>query len=104
MTPMIAPMLLKIRETLPSGGDYLFEIKLDGQRTLAEIREKRLTLLYTRNFQKVTAQYPELHKIGSCIRARNAVLDGEIVSLQNGIPSFEQMQLRMSLRDLRKLP
>ncbi len=95
-------MLSKITEKPPSGKGYLFEVKLDGQRTIAEIKSKKW-LLYTRNFQDVTAKYPELHELPACIKGAGAILDGEIVALEDGIPSFELLQQRMNLRDSRKL-
>jgi len=97
---MIAPMLSKSTEILPGSKDYIFEIKLDGQRTIAEITKKQL-LLYTRNFQNVTDKYPELEVLKSCIRKKSVILDGEIVALQKGLPSFELLQQRMNLRDMR---
>jgi bifunctional non-homologous end joining protein LigD len=99
---MIAPMLAKSRDSLPSSKDYLFEIKLDGQRTIAEVTAKSLQL-YTRNFQDVTDKYPELEEMKSNLRTKNAILDGEIVALKNGIPSFELLQQRMNLRNSRAL-
>ncbi len=54
---MIAPMLCKISNSLPSDKKYIYEVKLDGQRTVAEVGKERL-LLYTRSFQNVTARYP----------------------------------------------
>lgn len=95
-------MLSKLTEDLPSGKDYVYEVKLDGQRTIAEISPKKL-LLYTRSFQDVTDKYPELSELTSSIHAKSAILDGEIVALQDGIPSFALMQQRMNLRDVRKL-
>ncbi|MGH9857839.1 MAG: hypothetical protein ACRD4B_08350, partial [Acidobacteriota bacterium] len=97
---MIAPMLSKITETLPAGKDFIFEIKLDGQRTIAETNKKGL-LLYTRNSQNVTEKYPELQPLTKCISRKSAILDGEIIALHNGIPSFELLQQRMNLRDTR---
>jgi bifunctional non-homologous end joining protein LigD len=75
---------------------------MDGQRTIAEIRGKSL-LLYTRNHQKVTDKYPELEGLPHLIKGKSAIIDGEIVALQNGIPSFELLQQRMNLRDIRIL-
>jgi bifunctional non-homologous end joining protein LigD len=94
---MIAPMLSKNTGTLPSSKEFLYEIKLDGQRTLAEVSPKNL-LLYTRNFQVVTKKYPELEILKKSVR-KPAILDGEIVALKNGIPSFELLQQRMNLRE-----
>lgn len=97
---MIAPMLAKIASVLPSGKDFVYEIKLDGQRTLAEIRPRSFTL-YTRSLQNVTGKYPELMNLPRHVRAKSAILDGEIVALVDGIPSFELLQQRMNLHDTR---
>jgi bifunctional non-homologous end joining protein LigD len=99
---MIIPMFAKMSDHLPSGKDYLYEIKMDGQRTIAEIKGKSL-LLYTRNHQNVTDKYPELSSLPQQVKAKSAILDGEIVALQKGIPSFELLQQRMNLRDKRAL-
>lgn len=95
-------MLAQLKEKLPAGGDYLYEIKLDGQRTLAEISAKKL-LLYTRTFQNVTDKYPEFADIHGRLNCKSAVIDGEIVALRDGIPSFELLQQRMNLRNRRLL-
>ena len=93
-------MLSKDTQHLPSAKDYIYEVKLDGQRTIAEISKKNI-LLYTRNFQNVTAKYPELEILPKSITKQSVILDGEIVALQEGIPSFELLQQRMNLRDSR---
>ena len=93
-------MLSKPVEELPSGKNYIYEIKLDGQRTIAEAGKKRL-LLSTRGFQNVTGRYPELQGLKQCFKGEDAVFDGEIVALEKGIPSFQLLQRRMSLRDAR---
>lgn len=99
---MLAPMLCKIRSPLPDDKKYLYEVKLDGQRTLAQVSKDSL-LLYTRSLQNVTARYPELREICTSIRAKQALFDGEIITLKDGIPSFELLQQRMGLRDMRRL-
>jgi len=99
---MISPMLSKPAERLPSGSGYLYEIKLDGQRTIAEVT-KRSTLLYTRNLRNVTVKYPELAELPDCLQCKNAIFDGEIIALENGIPSFELLQHRMNLSDARMI-
>lgn len=95
-------MLSKLSDHLPAGKDYIYEIKMDGQRTLAEVSRKEVRL-YTRNFQIVTNKYPELDILSNCLVKKSALLDGEIVALRNGIPSFELLQQRMSLRSVRLL-
>jgi bifunctional non-homologous end joining protein LigD len=99
---MIVPMLAKDGSVLPSSKNFVYEIKLDGQRTLAEIGSKKF-ILYTRSQQNVTNKYPELINLSKHVRAKSATLDGEIVALQDGIPSFQLMQQRMSLQDQRAI-
>jgi bifunctional non-homologous end joining protein LigD len=93
---MIAPMLAKTVTFVPTGKDFIYEIKLDGQRTIADIGAKSLNL-YTRSSQNVTAKYPELSELGKHVRKPKTILDGEIVALQDGIPSFQLLQQRMNL-------
>ena len=93
-------MLAQLKDRLPAGADYLYEIKLDGQRTLAEVTPKRL-LLYTRTSQNVTDMYPEFAEMHRLLKCKSAVIDGEIVALRDGIPSFELLQQRMNLRNRR---
>ncbi len=95
-------MLAKVGSVLPSNKNYVYEIKLDGQRTLAEFSPKKF-LLYTRSRQNVTGKYPELIILPKHVRAKSAILDGEIVALKGGIPSFELMQQRMNLQDQRAI-
>jgi bifunctional non-homologous end joining protein LigD len=95
---MIPPMLAKNASHLPSGKNFTYEIKLDGQRTLAEVKGKNLTL-YTRSLQNVTSKYPELADLKKNLKTKNAILDGEIVALEDGIPSFQLLQQRMNLHD-----
>jgi len=94
---MIEPMLSKNVDRLPASKDYVYEIKLDGQRTISEV-SKTSMLLYTRSFQRVTDKYPELTELRKCIKGKSAILDGEIVAISDGIPSFQLLQQRMNLR------
>jgi bifunctional non-homologous end joining protein LigD len=98
---MIVPMLAKVGSVLPSN-NYVYEVKLDGQRTLAEFSPKKF-LLYTRSLQNVTDKYPELISVPKHFKGKSATLDGEIVALKDGIPSFELMQQRMGLQDQRAI-
>ena len=55
-------------------------------------------VLESRNLLDVTPQYPELRAIGRQLGSREAVLDGEIVALDEaGDPSFQLLQRRMHL-------
>lgn len=83
---------------LPTGEGWLFEFKWDGVRTLVEWDGARLRL-WSRNGNDVTDGYPELAGLGAALGTEPAVLDGEIVALdENGRPSFGLLQQRMHVR------
>lgn len=88
----ISPMLAVTAEPFDSP-DYFFEIKWDGERCLAFLTAT--TRLQSRNRRDITAQYPELATIHRQLRQTGVVLDGEIIALENGQPSFFRLQSRM---------
>jgi bifunctional non-homologous end joining protein LigD len=94
----IRPMLAETTEPFDSP-DFFFEPKWDGMRCIAYIRNKKVEL-QNRNLTLVTKEYPELEGIPSGITSKTAVLDGEIVVLQKGIPSFEDLQKRFGSQTL----
>ena len=98
MPARISPMLATLIEKPFSDPDWLFEIKWDGVRCLAYLDDGKLTLR-ARSESDITARYPELATLPEMIHARRAILDGEIVALdERGISSFERLQQRMHVR------
>ena len=55
--------------------------------------------LQNRNQRYVTTAYPELKMITENINTRSAILDGEIVALEKGLPSFDSLQFRFGVKD-----
>ncbi|MCB1022229.1 MAG: hypothetical protein KDC27_20030 [Acidobacteria bacterium] len=89
------PMLATAREKPFSNPDWLFEVKWDGVRLLAHIDGQNVRLI-TRNGNDVTSHYPELNDLPLKLHARRAVLDGEVVALDDaGRPDFGRLQKRM---------
>ena len=83
----------------PPGAGWAFELKWDGIRALAYLDGERVRL-FTRTGNDVTHRYPELGGLGKALSPRNAVLDGEIVALDDGgRPSFELLQQRMHVEN-----
>jgi bifunctional non-homologous end joining protein LigD len=77
---------------LPTGPGWLYEVKWDGMRLLADVAESRLDLR-SRSGRDVTANFPEL---AALIRlAPDVLLDGEVVLLEHGVPSFHALAERM---------
>ncbi len=93
----IRPMLAGSSEPFDSP-KHLFELKWDGMRCIAFLEGNELRL-QNRNLRIVTQSYPELQILTKAIKHKSAVLDGEIVVLQNGIPSFGKLQNRFQVDD-----
>src|SRR5215510_517910 len=94
----IQPMLATTVDKPFSSKDWLFELKLDGYRAIAELRKGRL-LLYSRNGLSLLRKYPAIAIALKKIKA-NVVLDGEIVLLnEEGKADFQQLQNYNPLSD-----
>jgi len=105
MPTMIQPMLATITAESFDNPDWLFEIKWDGYRAIAFIEEGRARLV-SRNQNELTSQFPELAALPKYAKAERAILDGEIVALDDeGRPSFSLMQQRTGFQPgKRQLP
>jgi bifunctional non-homologous end joining protein LigD len=90
-------MLAESRPGAFSGDEWIFEVKYDGYRMLAEAGsgEGRLT---TRSGRDATASFPEIVKALSSLPYDHVVLDGEVVVHDAaGLPSFQHLQKRAML-------
>jgi bifunctional non-homologous end joining protein LigD len=95
MPARLEPMLATLAEKVFSHPAWLFEIKWDGVRALAWIRDGKLELR-ARSGRVITGSYPELEGLPGRFRAAEAVLDGEIVVLdERGRSDFGRLQQRM---------
>jgi bifunctional non-homologous end joining protein LigD len=98
MPQEIYPMLATSIAEPFDGADWLFEIKWDGYRAIAFIENGRVRLV-SRNQNELTHRYPELSDLPKFVKAKNAILDGEVVALdEQGRPSFSLMQQRTGFR------
>ena len=90
----VVPMKAAMGALPPADQDeeWAYEIKWDGYRTLAFVSDDALRL-QSSNSLDVTAKYPELSDFVSAVNADSAIIDGELVALDdNGRPSFSLMQ------------
>ena len=82
----------------PSGPGWAFEFKWDGVRAIAALAGQQVRL-YSRNGNDITAGYPELATLSRLAGGRPALLDGEILTLDDaGRPNFGILQQRMHVR------
>jgi bifunctional non-homologous end joining protein LigD len=91
------PMLASAGTAIPGGPEWAHEIKWDGMRILADVAGGRLKLL-SRNENDVTASFPELTTLtghGMPGMHDDMLLDGEVVALEAGLPSFANLAERM---------
>jgi bifunctional non-homologous end joining protein LigD len=78
---------------------WVYEVKWDGMRVLAEITDGGVRLS-SRTGNDVTAAFPELTGLGA--QHPDVLLDGEVIVLRDGVPSFAALADRMHVRDLRR--
>jgi bifunctional non-homologous end joining protein LigD len=98
MPTTIHPMLATPVDEPFDGTDWLFEIKWDGYRAIAFIENGKVRLV-SRNQNELTPRYPELKDLPKSVKAKTAILDGEVVALDDeGRASFSLMQQRTGFR------
>ncbi len=100
MPKMVEPCLATLVEEAPNGREWLHEIKWDGYRLLAFLRNGK-TDLKTRNSKDYTKNFPRIAEAISTLSAKSAIIDGEaIVEDESGHSSFSALQAALS-RDQR---
>jgi len=86
-----APQLATLVDRAPEG-NWLYEIKFDGYRMLARIRDGEVRL-FTRNGHDWTDRLPRQAKALQALKLKDSWLDGEVVSLNgDGLPDFQALQ------------
>lgn len=85
--------LATLAKRVPDEGDgWLFEIKFDGYRIVAEIDDARVRLL-SRNGHDWTGRFPEIASAIGALPMTRARFDGEIVALRpDGVSDFQALQ------------
>ncbi len=86
---------------LPTGGEWVHEVKWDGMRVLAHVTDGEVRLL-SRNDNDVTVSFPELRGLADALGGRHVVLDGEVVAFTEGVPVFGALADRMHVKNARK--
>ncbi len=88
---LLAPQLATLVAGPPEG-DWRYEVKYDGYRILARIRDDEVRL-FTRNGHDWTGRLPMQAKALAKLGLHDCWLDGEVVALnEQGLPDFQQLQ------------
>ena len=86
-----APQLARLVARAPAGEDWLHEIKWDGYRLIACVRDGVVSL-YSRNALDWTAKLPEIAGAIALLGLRDALLDGELVAGGGSREDFNLLQ------------
>ncbi|MER7726638.1 non-homologous end-joining DNA ligase [Streptomyces sp. NPDC096323] len=101
--PPIAPMAAVPGPLPVPDSDWAFETKWDGVRCVLSTTGDGSVRLTSRNGNDITVTYPELRALGSRLRGRGVVLDGELVVLDaSGRSDFGRLQSRMGVVNARR--
>jgi bifunctional non-homologous end joining protein LigD len=96
--PRLAPQLAAAAEIPPRGEEWLHEIKFDGYRMLAYLKNGKVELRSRKDLDW-TAKFPEVAEALSRLEVDEAVLDGEIVFYkENGLSDFSGLQNALAER------
>lgn len=92
----VAPELATLVDDVPASGDWIYEIKYDGYRTLGWLDDGNVQLA-SRKGLDWTSKYRAIADALSRVRAKNAIFDGEIAYvLPDGRTSFQKLQNTLS--------
>lgn len=94
MPDFLPPMLATLAKDAFSDPAWVFEAKLDGQRSLLWIRRSTVRLI-TRNQKDRTSHYPDLVEAARRHGSPALIADGEIVAFHGDVTSFARLQERM---------
>jgi len=95
--PLLKPMLA-VKSNPFDSEEYLFEVKWDGYRAMIYLDSGAIQIR-SRNQKDITGVFPELGNIHLRVNSLPALLDGEIVVMAGGKPSFGALQARGRLAD-----
>jgi len=88
----VEPMKARLSDKLPRGAEWIYEIKFDGIRALA-MKKGNVAQLISRNQKDLSERFGTIAKAIQNLPAGEAVLDGEVVALdEEGRPSFQLLQ------------
>ncbi|HSH44593.1 MAG TPA: non-homologous end-joining DNA ligase, partial [Longimicrobiales bacterium] len=84
--------LATLEKSAPEGDEWVHELKLDGYRVLCHLEDGRARLV-TRNGKDWTDRFPGVEEAVNALPCEAALMDGEVVVLdERGVSSFQMLQ------------
>jgi DNA ligase D-like protein (predicted ligase)/DNA ligase D-like protein (predicted 3'-phosphoesterase) len=99
MKQFYKPMLAQSAERPFNSKDWIFEVKWDGIRAISYVNDE--LNIRTRNNKELRYNFPELEELKNL--TRGAVLDGEIIVIQEGLTDFQIVIERSKLTSIRDI-
>ena len=81
--------------------EFIYELKLDGERCIAYLSKDSVELRNKRNM-KMLIKVPELSEIHKQVKKR-CILDGELIVIKDGKPDFFEIQRRSLMSNTFKI-
>jgi ATP-dependent DNA ligase len=94
LEPPIAPQLAKSAKELPEGGQWVYEPKFDGFRTIV-FRDGDDVHLQSRNGKPMNRYFPDVVEAVRNLPVDRAVLDGEMMVVVDGVQEFDLLSQRI---------
>ena len=97
--PMLADRVKSEKEVIEKiGNEFAIEYKLDGERVQIHVEGEKIEL-FSRSLEKISSYYPDIiEKIPKIIQAENAILEAEIVAINENTGDFLPFQELMHRR------
>jgi ATP-dependent DNA ligase len=90
----IAPMEALLAEELQEGEGWQYEPKWDGFRCIA-VRSGAEVELWSKSGKPLARYFPEVAAMFGRLKAREFIIDGELLIVTSGGVSFDALQLRL---------
>jgi bifunctional non-homologous end joining protein LigD len=99
MPEFIPPQLATLQDEPPEGEQWFHELKFDGYRMLCHLKNGQVRF-WSRNRKDWTHKFPRLGKALTEFPVRNAIVDGEVVAIdEKGRASFQKLQQGLKTGD-----
>jgi bifunctional non-homologous end joining protein LigD len=91
MPAFVAPQLCTLVDSVPTGSDWMHEVKYDGYRAMVAVGGGTAKV-YTRNGLDWSDKFAGIAEAAAALPVGSALIDGEIVAFKDGRPDFSTLK------------